>query len=57
MLCFFTAGMRNDDPSLRYPMNKTELDTMIGDVLVQMDEAKRADMWRSILHAVHEQAV
>ncbi len=51
------AGMRNDEPRLQYPMNKTELDSIIGGVLMEMNQTKRADMWRAILHAVHEQAV
>lgn len=49
--------MRNDEPKLQYPMNKTQMDELIGDVLVQMDHTRRADMWRAILTAVHEQAV
>lgn len=46
--------MRNDNPNF---LDKEELDNMIGGVLEEMDQAKRADMWRAILTAVHKQAV
>ncbi len=49
--------MRNDDPGLTYPMNKTQLDGLISQVLRSTDPAQRAEQWRAIMTAVHEQAI
>jgi hypothetical protein len=49
--------MRNDIPGLLYPMNKTELDAKISEVLLTGNVEKRAEGWKAILTAVHEQAI
>lgn len=50
-------GMSIDAPGLQYPMNKTEFDALITKALVTENEGERAEMWRAILTAVHEQAI
>jgi nickel transport system substrate-binding protein len=50
-------GMRNDNADFAAPMNKTELDQAITDVLATEDETQRQEIWTRILTAIHEQAI